>query len=352
VAKPAEMLLGHTLSTGWKVVERREKKPEGTGGNFSEGYIVESPEGKRAFLKALDFSRAMMMPDWPRWLQAMLQAYNFERDILARCRGERMDRVATPIEDGDVDVDASSPIGRVPYLIFELADGDVRRHVSAFDNLDIAWALRTMHQIATGVLQLHRRQIAHQDLKPSNVLVFGSASSKIGDLGCASTRGSTAPRDALRIAGDPSYAPPELLYGFVPAEWDDRRLGCDLYLVGSMAVFMFTNVGMTPLLLSHLDYSMHPEVWQGDFRTVLPHLQASFAVALTHIGASVRADLSQDLVEMIRQLCEPNPSRRAYGRLLPGRASVATAMSSMERVVSHFDLLARRAERGIISRRR
>lgn len=53
---------------------------------------------------------------------------------------------------------------------------------------------------------LHGLDIAHQDLKPSNV---------------------------LPIAGDPTYAPPELLYNYVPADWNVRRYACDVYLLGA-----------------------------------------------------------------------------------------------------------------------
>lgn len=45
----AHQLLGHSLLGGWKVVERFESFPSGTGGFFSVGYVVESVnDGKRA----------------------------------------------------------------------------------------------------------------------------------------------------------------------------------------------------------------------------------------------------------------------------------------------------------------
>ena len=54
----------------------------------------------------------------------------------------------------------------VQYIVFELADGDVRSVISAADDLDVAWAIRSLHHMAVGLAQLHRTGIAHQDVKP------------------------------------------------------------------------------------------------------------------------------------------------------------------------------------------
>src|SRR6266851_917241 len=58
------------------------------------------------------------------------------------------------------------------------ADGDVRKHLSPTQSLDIVWILRCLHHIATGLHQLHSAKVAHQDLKPSNVLAFRTARGK------------------------------------------------------------------------------------------------------------------------------------------------------------------------------
>ena len=36
-----------------------------------------------------------------------------------------------------------------------------------------------------------------------------------------------SPHDELDCAGDQTYAPPELLYGYIPQDWRVRRLGCE-----------------------------------------------------------------------------------------------------------------------------
>src|ERR687892_267014 len=60
--------------------------------------------------------------------------------------------------------------------------------------------------------------------KPSNVLLFDGDESKLGDLGRAAAQGYEPPHEDSYIAGDQTYAPPELLYHHMDPEWSRRRL--------------------------------------------------------------------------------------------------------------------------------
>jgi hypothetical protein len=66
-----------------------------TGGNLSIGYIVEHKSGRKAFLKAVDFSKALGATDPARMLESVLVAFNYERDLLAIAKN--LSRVATPL---------------------------------------------------------------------------------------------------------------------------------------------------------------------------------------------------------------------------------------------------------------
>lgn len=234
MATSAFSLEGRTIGE-WTVGPVTARPIGATGGNFSCCYPVLHKDGTRAFLKALDFSKALGAPDPVSALMVMTEAYDFERSVLRECKARRMDRVVAAIDDGKIDADKSVPGSvpgsvPVPYLIFEWADRDLRSQIGAVANIDLAWKLRSLHHMATGLRQLHNNAIAHQDLKPSNVLVFDNSISKIADVGCASKRGAVCPRDGLNFAGGPAYAPPELFYGYLDPEWSTRRLGCDAYL--------------------------------------------------------------------------------------------------------------------------
>lgn len=341
--RPAELLLGRTLDGGWRVEERVERSPGSTGGCFSVSYRVRSESGMVAFLKALDFSQALRAPDPANALQALTEAYNFERDLLSKCRDRKMDRVVRIYAEGKIHVD-ESVAGVVQYLIFELGDRDVRLHLDFADNVDIAWKLRSLHHVATGLSQLHSAGIAQQDLKPSNVLVFDGKTSKVGDLGRAAYESQAGPWDGLQIAGDPAYAPPECLYGYVDPHWKTRRFGSDLYLLGSMAVFFFTGLATTAMLAHELHESHRWRDWGGTFDEALPYIRDAFGRVIGCFASQVAgARLRDDLVPVIEQLCDPDPRRRGLPAGIAGRSS----RYSLERYVSKFDAMARRAELGI-----
>ena len=105
---------------------------------------------------------------------------------MSRCKTRHMNRIVEALADGSVEVD-QSPLGIVQYLIFEDADCDLRVRLHLLGRLEIAWKLRSLHHVATGLNQLHGQQIVHQDVKPSNILVFNEKNSKIADLGSASS---------------------------------------------------------------------------------------------------------------------------------------------------------------------
>lgn len=333
----AESLSGLTLEGGWIVGDRIDP-PGGTGGCFSVRYHVRSTDGEDAFLKALDISSTWgSTTDFVAALQKLLRDYEFERGLVEKCTG--MSRVVRGLAFGQAIV-PNSVVGPVPYLIFELANGgDVRRYLGSVENAhDVAWKLSALHHVATGLDQLHRQGIAHQDLKPSNVLVFENNIRKIGDLGCASERGNPGPRDGLLFAGDPNYPPLEVFYGYQFTDWDEQRFGYDLYLLGSMVVFFFTQQSMSALLLRHLNERFYPQTWTGTFLELLPYLQNAFSSALAEFKATISDErLGTELSDVVRQLCNPDPAARGCKDYKRG------SRFALEKFISRFDLLSKRA---------
>jgi serine/threonine protein kinase len=340
----AQKLVGLTLDDGWEVIELLPISEYATGGNFSVGYQVRSPAGKLGFLKALDYSKALRAPDPAIAFQKMTETFNFERDVLNKCRDKNLDRIVAAISEGKVTIPRAADGGVVQYLIFELADGDIRKHIGIAESFDLAWTLRSLHHITTGLWQLHSLGIAHQDLKPSNVLVFDKSLSKIADLGRAAQRGYRPPHHDYAIAGDPSYAPPELLYGQVDPEWNCRRFGCDAYLLGSMVTFFFMGVDATTLMFKELQPSFHYKNWGGTYQEVLPFIRYAFDNVVMAFNRSVTKDFRDELTAIVQQLCEPDPQLRGH----PLNRRTGGNQYSLERYVSRFNLLASRKEQGLI----
>lgn len=256
---PLDNLVGMTLDDDWTVRSQLDRTSSAaTGGQFSVGFLVERPGGQRGFLKALDFSKALGSQDPARALKGLTEAFVFEQELLQKCRSRNLDHIVSAIAHGTVRIkDTPYPI---QYLIFELAtDGDVRQFLDRLStSVDWAWTMRSAHNIAVGLRQLHSIPVAHQDLKPSNVLIFDGSQSKIADLGRASAMDYDSPFDALLVAGDKTYAPPELLYQHTDADWTTRRIGCDLYHLGSMIYFFEMQIGITPALRGLLPPQCRP----------------------------------------------------------------------------------------------
>ena len=341
---PAQRLLGKKLPNGWIIEEAIKRPYHATGGCFSCSYLVRSKDGVKAFLKAMDFVEALKSDDPALTLEAMTTAYNFERDLLKKCKAKRFSKVVNLLDDGKINVDDGDPSSTVQYLIFELAQGDIRT-TNNFDSwFETAFSLRVIHNTAVGLWQLHREQIAHQDVKPSNILMFDESDSKLADLGRAFSSGNGSPNDDLHIAGDPGYAPPELLYEYIPSNWVMRRLGCDMYLLGSIIVFFCTGTSMTPLLFANLDNSFRYENWNNSYDEVLPYLQNAFLDVIRNLRERIQPQYSIKIAESVKQLCDPDPRRRGHPKNIISKYD----QYSLERYVSIFGNLASSAELSLI----
>lgn len=339
---PAQEMLGLTINGRWRVISKLPRLPGATGGAFSVGYIIESSSGQRAFLKALDFSRAFLSPDPAKMLQVMTEEFIYEKTVLEQCKDSRLSHVVFALEEGKMTL-PSWPCP-VQYLIFDLADGDIRRLNKVGQAFDLAWTLRALHHVSVGLWQLHKHGIAHQDLKPSNILVFSGEQLKVADLGRAESKKSPSPYCDLHVAGARSYAPPELLYHEISPSWACRRFGCDLYHLGSLVVFFFCGIQITAIIKKYL-HPLHVwDVWQTEYRDVLPYVRDAFEQALEEIGIFIPPQINQDILVVIRQLCEPDPLLRGHPENRIGYSNPYSA----ERYVSFFNRFARKAELGLL----
>ncbi len=337
----AENLTGYTLPGGWRVRDKVTRQDGDTGGKFSVNYIVER-DGQQAFCKVLNYAwimQARVGVDPTGLLQEAVTTYNFERDIARQC--SNLPRVVTAIDDGNMNVADFSP-GLVSYIIFEMADKDVRRMLNETAEVDAPLKLRLLHDLATGLRQLHTRGISHQDVKPSNLLVFGTErrheSGKIGDLGRVISSGTPGPYDELEYAGDLSYAPPEALYHSVLSGFAQCRLAADIYQLGGMVSFCFSAMPINAHLVRELHPFYHWQRWSGTFQEVLPYVADAMGRAIASVEDAAPEAIRADVGQILRQLCEPDPSRRGDATRI-GRQD----QYSLTRFVTKLDLLERRA---------
>lgn len=334
----ADKLQGLELENGWKVTKHLARNPNGSGGTFSQSYAVER-DGRSGFLKAFDFWEAFEPGvDTAEAIQILTAAYNHEREVLAHCGDRNLSNVVLAIDHGSVQVPGMGAMeGRVFYLIFEMASGDVRVQMSTTTAFDLLWCVKALRDISLGLWQVHREMIAHQDTKPSNVLMYNGPHFKVADFGRSSRKGRAALHDDFAIAGDDGYAPPELLYGFLHQDFVPRRVGCDLYMLGNLAAFLFSGVNTTASLFARMDPQHHPLAWAGTYEEVLPYLRTAFSEILIELEPLIDARIRSELMPLIAQLCDPDLSRRGHPKGI-GRQN----QYSLERYVSQLDVLSKK----------
>lgn len=341
----AYSLTGRVLKQKWYVKKRLEPSQFSTGGNFSVCYIVEDNDGI-AFLKALDFKQFMNDPnqDMVTGLNNATNCFLYEKNLLSMCSNKKFSKVSYVLDEGEEYV-ANHSIPKVPYLIFELADGDVRNHLSFTSDVDLAWKLRSLHNISTGLMQLHSIEVTHQDLKPSNVLLYeGEKTSKIGDLGRAICKNLKSPYDTMPFSGDNFYAPIEILYGHYESEWAKRVYLTDAYMLGSMATFYVSGMNINALMFNHLNDTFKPWNWGGDFKSALSYILDAFYLSIEEIKINISNErIANDLAFIIQELCYPDPEKRC---LHYSKGKINSLI--LQRVVSAFNRIAFFAEINLI----
>ena len=124
--------------------------------------------------------------------------------------------------------------GKYAFLVTELLDGERLRNRLARGGpapLPVADAMRIARQLSDVLAYLHRRGLAHRDVKPANIFITAAGDVRLIDFGLAAwidrvgVPGSPAPK-----SWTPLYASPETLAGALPDFRDDvYSLGCVVY---------------------------------------------------------------------------------------------------------------------------
>jgi len=341
---PAEDLENEVLPNGWTVTERIVPRPGDTGGNFSVNYWAVHSSGRRGFCKVLNYwwllTSGAIGSDPLHALAEASRIYEFERDLARDCRS--LSRVITTIEDGTLNR-AGYLISMVHYIIFEVAEGDIRRVMDYSSDLDSAAKLRIVHNLASGLRQLHGIEVAHQDIKPSNTLVFpphlgAERVTKVGDLGRATVLGRPADHDNFDVAGDRTYAPIDALYGSIPSEFAARRYACDLYQLGSMIAFVFTSVPINAYMTLELHPRHHWDNWHGTYQDVYPYVLDAYGRVLDRVSQEVPEGIREEITKLISCLCHPDVSQRGHAVTLRRSGN----KYALDRIVTEIDLLSRR----------
>ncbi len=338
----AERLVGLTLLDTWTVQQRIRHDDGISGTSRSACYRAVSPKGITAFVKAFDFRRQELGGDTDS-LERMVREYNFERNVHFFCRDEGVNRITCIYGAGKIIVEGEV----VHFIVCEWANKCLREHQPPGDSrVSASDRFAALKDTAAALAQLHQAGVAHQDIKPSNAVCSDVGQVKLTDLGSSSCeRLDAPPHDLEYLVGQPNYAPYELIYEYPPSSWQRRRFGCDLFLLGNLCFTTFTGGSLTLLALHCIPANLRHTVFAGHYAEVLPHLIEAHEFLVPEVlRDQVPAPFLDDVAQLVLCLCHPDPSRRGHSKNLLFNNN----QFGLERVISRFDYLAKRAE--VISR--
>jgi serine/threonine protein kinase len=359
----AENLVGHQVPGRdkkiWTVVERISGEEDKSGMFHSIGYKVKSDDGREAFMKVTDLD---LLTDSEYSVyertKVAIQAHSIERQMLEHCRGNNMDRIVVAIDFGDTVITHAGCREPIFYLMFDLAESDVRVHVDKRSRFDRIWTLGALHDLAVAIQQLHKGSVCHNDIKPENLLVFRGLSfkerlQKLADLGCATSPLMASIYDDALCAGDPRYAAPEVLYGNASnkslCSFEARR-AMDIFHLGSMVFFLIVGRMLTPEIIRHLAPEHRPpsdhDDWNGSLLDIIPYWREAFGRVLEIFVEKLPKNLDGSLTQLgvsllsaLKELTEPDPSLRGH----PQNRSGQNDALSVQQYVSLFNSLRRRS---------
>jgi len=341
--------------SGWNVVKKLsspDPTKNETGGNFSTCYVVEK-DGVKAFMKVLDYAK-ILRRGTPQPALAMQQAsteFNYEKTLSELCMSRKVSKVVHYIDSGDVEFDGYLVSGSVSFIVYEMADGDVRKTMNFSKKVELAAKinslsakLKSLHDVSVGISQLHNNEISHQDIKPSNILSF-KGESKIGDLGRSLVFDSdiVCPYP-MRFNGDRNYAAPECFYPTFSAT-KESLYQIDNYMLGGLVSFYITGVTFNLLMHNYLPEEFRfLNIRQGDsYSNVLPDMINAYQKALKDFESEIILDDIKDgLVSLVSYLCNPDPSRRGHPKNVIETSR--TPNYDLQRTIQELDVLQKKAE--------
>lgn len=299
------------------------------GGQFGDVYrATHEPSGTAVALKVLD----------PNASVEQIREFDNEAELLVKLSGATA--VVNLLDTQSAPYTLIPPGPGIPFHL------TLRFHVLelAQDNLATVVALRAavpwsdrlalFRGVVLGAHQMHLKNIAHRDLKSSNCLLyqrrFNVLEAKVADLGRSRdlTQPSLASAHLYAMPrGDPAFAPPELIWG-LGTDTPEQHLRSDLYLLGSILFELATGQGITAMvLLPRLsiffsDLAMPPPIRAARFSGRLLEIRSWYESEYSLLYSELPPCLRHPTVELLRQLCDPDPVRRLPRVARGRRASV------------------------------
>lgn len=180
--------------------------------------------------------------------------------------------------------------------------------------------VRLWRSMIKALMQMHRHEVAHRDLKSSNCLLLviqNKTVVKFADLGRSKDLAlpTTRPAEAyLHGRGDYRFAPPESIL-YQGGSGKDDFLNADYYGLGSLFVELVTGQSISSLALGNIESMLRIgiEDYRAGRRTDLTALKPRYKGAIAQSVALLPKSIQDDATVVITSLCQPDPAERLNG---------------------------------------
>jgi serine/threonine protein kinase len=207
------------------------------------------------------------------------------------------------VEVFDCDVDEGYPFAVMEHIVGATLDVWIKN-----GNPSRAERFAVLEQIAETVAWLHAQSVAHQDLKPQNVIVTPEGNIKLIDLGLARFFGLWRDRSGECLGGTPGFMAPEIARRLYPhavasggpgtappaPEPQPNLMLADVYSLGGLMFFLL--VGREP-------YEPRPQEDRNALR-------GRVVAGQYDLAALEKEKLNASLVRLCRSTLEADPGRR------------------------------------------
>ena len=313
MAGVADAYLNQTLAGRYRLIRHL------ADGGFSHVFkTTDQRSGTLVAVKMLQPDAAAMHPESPIEFDhegELLEALGNSRNVIGLLDSDSSSITVTVMSG------ASLPL-LVRFHVMELADAALSDLLTVRHDVDWADKLRLFRDVVAGVHQMHVKGIVHRDLKASNVLLFDTETrrptAKVSDLGRSRdlARPPRFDEDVYAAGrGDRSHSPPEHLWRLGGTD-DAAQRRADVYMLGSVLYEIATGQSITSMSLpywgSHIGAA--DAIGQHDreeaFCAAARQMIEVHEAALGLLADETPPEIRHLVVELVRQMCHPVPSRR------------------------------------------
>lgn len=198
-------------------------------------------------------------------------------------------------------------VGNKHFIVMEYIEGHTLKETIALrGHIPVKESVWIMKQLCSGIMEAHKNNIIHRDIKPQNVLMKNDGTAKIADFGIAVLNNSFDLTSKDTVLGSVHYLAPELSKGESPTMQSDiYALGIVFFelLIGKVP---FTGENAVSIALKHCKESF------PDIKKIDPTIPQSIVNIINKATAKEPKDRYENVALMYKDLNDclsaPNPT--------------------------------------------